>query len=209
MTIVDLAPRLQQALLALGALFVIVNVRVAWQIGQWFRRRRSAVLVWSSPKPRYYAVNLAIGVMLGILVFVDVSLLVFAAQQAQVPFADLFDEPAVARQVNSVFGVGMMFLYYGYLLPLSTRIAHGLYDDGIWADNGFMRYVDIGGLSWKADDTLILASRQRTFARLLTVPGPKLGEVRRMLREKISAHAIEFEGGPGLHLGSRDTRESV
>ena len=33
--------------------------------------------------------------------------------------------------------------------------------------------------------------------------------IRRMLREKIGEHAIEFDDGPGLHLGSRDTRESV
>ena len=36
-----------------------------------------------------------------------------------------------------------------------------------------------------------------------------LGEVRKLLREKIGEHAIEFDGGPGLHLGERDTRESV
>jgi len=33
--------------------------------------------------------------------------------------------------VSSLFGVAMMFGYYGYLLPLSTRIRRGLYRDGI------------------------------------------------------------------------------
>jgi hypothetical protein len=105
-----------------------------------------------------------------------------------------------------------MFLYYGYLLPLSTRITRGLYVDGVWTDSGFMAYADIGGLTWKhgaAAATLVVASRLRTIARTLTIPGTRLGEVRRLLREKIGEHAIEFEGGPGLHLGSRDTRESV
>ena len=64
-----------------------------------------------------------------------------------------------------------MFLYYGYLLPLSTRIRRGLYQDGIWTDSGFMRYTEIGGLTWKGDDTLVLASRQKTLARRLRVPG--------------------------------------
>jgi len=41
------------------------------------------------------------------------------------------------------------------------------------------------------------------------VPGPHLGEVRRVLREKIGSHAIAFDEGPGLHLGTRDTRESA
>lgn len=74
-----------------------------------------------------------------------------------------------------------------------------------------MAYADIGGLSWKEGTgaTLVLASRLRAFARTLTVPGTRLGEVRRLLREKIGEHAIELEGGPGLHLGDRDTRESV
>ena len=103
----------------------------------------------------------------------------------------------------------MMFLYYGYLLPLSTRIRRGLYRDGIWTDSGFMRYTDIGGLTWKGDDTLVMASRERTLARRLRVPGVHLGEVRHFLRDKIGEHAIEFDAGPGLHLGTRDTRESV
>ena len=53
----------------------------------------------------------------------------------------------------------------------------------------------------------MLASRQKTLARRLTRPGVHLGEVRHFLREKIGDHAIEFDAGPGLHLGTRDTRE--
>jgi hypothetical protein len=103
----------------------------------------------------------------------------------------------------------MMFVYYGYLLPLSTRIKRGLYEEGIWTDTGFMRYAEIGGLAWKGNDTLVIASRQKTLARRLSVPGVHLGEVRHFLREKIGAHDIEFDAGPGIHLGTRDTRESV
>jgi hypothetical protein len=111
--------------------------------------------------------------------------------------------------LTSIFGVTMMFVYYGYLLPLSQRIRRGLYADGIWTDSGFMRYVDIGGLTWKGSQTLVLASRQKTLGRRLTVPGAYLGEVRHVLREKIGSHDIEFDEGPGLHLGTRDTRESA
>ncbi len=186
----ELAGALRQALVALGVLFVIVNLLVGWQLVSWWRRRRDAVLTWPAPKPPFYAINLAIGVILGILLFVVTAVV-------------------VRRQATSVFGVGMMFLYYGYLLPLSTRIRRGLYRDGIWTDSGFMRFEDIGGLTWKGSDTLILAARQKTTARRLTVPGPHLGELRHVLREKIGNHAIEFNEGPGLHLGTRDTRESV
>ena len=185
----ELAGALRQALIALGVLFVIVDVRVGWQILSWWRRRREAVLTWPAPKPPFYAINLAIGVMLGVLLVITVFL--------------------VPRPATSVFGVTRMFLYYGYLLPLSTRIRRGLYQDGIWTDSGFMRYEEIGGLTWKAGDTLVLASRQKALGRRLIVPGPHLGEVRHVLREKIGSHAIEFDAGPGLHLGRRDPRESA
>ena len=81
-----------------------------------------------------------------------------------------------------------------------------------------MPYTDIGGLTWKStsaaasadeDDTLVIASSHKAVARRLRVPGQHLGEVRHYLRDKIGEHAIEFEAGPGLHLGTRDTRESV
>ena len=191
MTVEQLARALELSLLALGLLFLVVNLRVGRELWQWWRRRAGALLVWLPPKPPYYAINLAIGVMLGLLLFVTVFL--------------------VPRPAVSVFGELMMFVYYGYLLPLSTRITRGLYADGVWTDSGFMTYAEIGGLSWKneAVATLVLASRLRAIARTLSVPGTRLGEFRRVLREKIGEHPVESEGGPGLHLGSRDTRESV
>ena len=186
----ELAGILRQALLALGALFVIVDLRVGWDLAKWVRLRRQALVVWGAPRPPFYAINLAIGVMLGILLFVTVFV--------------------VPRPAPSVFGVAMMFGYYGYLLPLSTRIRRGLYEDGIWTDSGFMRYAEISGVAWKAgESTLILASRASATARRLEVPGPCIGEVRHILRDKIGSHALAIEDGPGLHLGSRDTRESV
>ena len=106
----ELAAALRQALLALGVLFVIVNLRVGCadlSAGGAGAPRR--VVTWPSPKPPFYAINLAIGVMLGILLFVTAYSCV----------------PRPARP--SLFGVAMMFIYYGYLLPLSTRIRRGLY----------------------------------------------------------------------------------
>lgn len=196
MTLQELAPYLRQALLALGLLFVIVDLKVGAQLVSWWRKRHRAVVTWPGPRPPFYAINLAIGVLLGILLFVT-------------SYAEISIQRRGLAAAPSLFGVAMMFLYYGYLLPLSTRIRRGLYEDGIWTDSGFMRYTDIGGLTWKGDDTLVAASRQKTLARRLRVPGVHLGEVRHFLREKIGDHAIAIEAGPGLHLGTRDTRESV
>jgi hypothetical protein len=195
MTLADLAGVLRQALLALGLLFVVVDLRVGWVLATWWQRRTRAVLVWPGPKPPYYVINLAIGVMLGLLLCLNGWLAL---------------RRVALHPVASIFGIGMMFLYYGYLLPLSTRIRRGIYDDGVWTDTGFMPWVDIGGLTWKEGaGTLVLASRSKSQARRLDVPGPHLGEVRHLLRDKISSHDIAFEEGPGLHLGTRDTRESV
>ncbi len=185
----ELAGTLRQVLLALGVLFVIVNARVGWELWSWWRLRGEAVLVWSAPKPPFFAINLAIGVMLGVILLITAY--------------------RMPRGFASLFGLTMMFTYYGYLLPLSARIRRGLFRDGIWTDSGYMAYREIGGLTWKGQDTLVLASRQKTLARRLTVPGAHLGEVRHLLREAIGRHAIEFDEGPGLHLGTRDTRESA
>jgi hypothetical protein len=193
MTLQELAPVLRQALLALGVLFVIVDVKVGAQLLSWWRKRKDAVITWPGPRPPFYAINLAIGVLLGVLLFVTA-------------YVEITLQRRGLGAIPSMFGVSMMFLYYGYLLPLSTRIRRGLYSDGIWTDSGFMRYTDIGGLTWKGDDTLVAASRQKTLARRLRVPGVHLGEVRHYLREKIGDHAIEFDAGHGLHLGTRDTR---
>ena len=53
-----------------------------------------------------------------------------------------------------------MFVYYGYALPLSTRIARGFYRDGIWSDTGFMQWAQISAVSWKEEGrvTLVLIS---------------------------------------------------
>jgi len=185
----ELAGTLRQALVALGVLFVIVNLRVSADLLAWWRLRRDAVLTWLPPKPPFFAINLAIGVLLGVILLITAY--------------------RMPRSVSSLFGVAMMFTYYGYLLPLSTRIRCGLYRDGIWTDSGFMAYREIGGLTWKGGDTLVLASRHKAMARRLTVPGPHLGEVRHLLRDEIGRHTIAFDEGPGLHLGTRDTRESA
>ena len=167
MSLQELATVLRQALLALGLLFVIVDVKVGAQIYRWWRKRHQALVTWPGPKPPFFAINLAIGMLLGILMFVT----------AYVEISRLRRGLAAGP---SMFGVVMMFIYYGYLVPLSTRIRLGLYEDGIWTDSGFMRYTDIGGLTWKGDDTLIVASRQKTLARRLRVPGVHLGEVRHL-----------------------------
>ncbi len=189
-------------LYALGAGFLIANLLKLREIGRWWRRRSTAQLVWTGPKPPYYGLMLGIGMALGLLILF----------KAYVVFRQ-FDSVAQALPVfgRQAFGELMMFAYYGYMLPLSTRISRGLYADGVWTDTGFMPYEQIGGISWREGDrtVLVLISRCQAVARRLEVPGAFLGQVRRLLRDKISSQDIEMDEGPGLHLGARDARDSV
>jgi hypothetical protein len=173
-------------LMLLGAGFLVANARLFAEYMAFRKRRRSALLTWPSPKPPYYTMGLAIGVMLGVLVFVK---LVIIHRQA--------------------FGETMMFLYYAYMLPLSLRIGRGFYEDGIWADSTFIPYNEVGGISWREGEnevTLILISRLKNLARRLVVPGDKYGAARRLLRDKIGEHEIHFTG-TGLDLGDDDERD--
>ena len=181
-------PVLTAVLLLLGLGFLAVNARLVVEYVRFLKRRRGALLVWTGPKPPYQGMALAIGVALGCLVFYKI---VIIHQQA--------------------FGETMMFLYYAYLTPLSRRIRRGFYQDGIWADSAFIPYHEVGGISWREGEhevTLILISRLRNLARRLAVPGDKYGEARRLLRDKISEHTIQF-AGTGLDLGVRDERDEA
>jgi hypothetical protein len=182
----DIRALLPHVLLLFGVGFLIANVRTALDLLRYWRRRRHALLTWPGRRPPYYGLILFIGVTLGLLLIVKVLFL--------------------QRSPAQLFGEGMMFLYYAYGVPLSRRIGRGFYADGIWAENGFMPYQQIGGIAWREGEqvTLLLVSRLKQMARPLVVPTPYYGAVRRLLRDKIAAHDIQFSGGIDLGYDLRD-----
>jgi hypothetical protein len=185
---VSAQPFITGTLLLLGLGFLIADTRVVLDYIRYLKRRRGALLIWPSPKPPYYGMQLAIGVALGLLLFYK-----------------------LVHLHRQVFGEGMMFLYYGYLLPLSRQIGRGFYEDGIWADTSFIPYNEVGGISWREGEreiTLIVISRLRNLARRLIVPVENYAAARRLLRDKIARHDIHF-GGTGLDLGRRDERDEI
>ena len=188
---IDLPTRRQPftiILLILGAGFLVADARLIFEYVRFLRRRRGALLTWSSPKPPYYGMALALGVVLGVLVFYK-----------------------LVRLHRQAFGEAMMFLYYAYLLPLNFRIQRGFYEEGIWADTAFIPYNEVGGISWREGErqvTLIVISRLRNLARRLAVPLEDYGAARRLLRDKIAKHDIHFTG-TGLDLGDRDERDEI
>lgn len=181
---------LSRVLLVLGFGFLIANLRLGAELVRYFRMRSSALLVWPGRRPPFYGLALTLGVVLGILLIVKVV---------------VQDRPP-----RDVFGEGMMFLYYGYALPLSRRIGRGFYRDGIWSESGFVPYWKIDGLRWKEGDeiTLVLIDRVRKMARLLVVPHPLYGAARRILRDRLASHEIHF-AGKALDLGEHDERDDV
>lgn len=181
---------LHRLLFILGVGFLVANVRLFLQLVRFLRMRSSALLIWPGVTPPFYRLMVAVGAMLSVLIFYK---LVFLQQ----------------RPID-VFGESMMLVYYGYAMPLSLKIGRGFYEEGIWAEGGFVRYSDIGGLSWREGEplTLVLMYRMRTFARSLVVPGKHYGAARRLLRDKIAAHDIHFTGKT-LDLGVRDDRDTV
>jgi hypothetical protein len=179
---------LRSILLLLGAGFLVANALLVLEHVRFLRRRRGALLTWPTPKPPYYGVALAIGVTMGFLVFYKILVL------REYPFGEI-----------------MMFVYYAYLTPLNRRIGRGFYEDGIWADTAFIPYQEVGGISWREGEhqvTLVVISRLRNLARRLIVPGDRYGAARRLLRDKIGEHAIQF-AGTGLDLGDHDEREDI
>jgi hypothetical protein len=179
------APRL---LFVLGLGFLAANLKVAGDLLNYRRRRRTALLTWPGERPAYYRLNLLLAVTLGLLLAAKL----------------------VRKEPDRAFGEAMMFVYYGCAYPLSTRIARGFYGDGIWSDSGFMRWSQISGISWKEERgvTLVLISHFRNIARRLDVPSHLYGQARRVLRDKIKEHALQM-GGAGLDLGSRPQDDAV
>ena len=115
-------------LILLGAGFLVANARLTIEYLRFLRRKRAAVLTWPTPRPPHYGLTIGLGIATGILVVV--KLLV------------------VHRQA---FGELMMFVYFGYLVPLSQRIGRGFYQDGIWADSVFIPYTEVGGINMLAE----------------------------------------------------------
>lgn len=183
----ELLPRV---LYVLGVGFLLANLRLLFQFIRFLRIRSSALLTWPGRKPPFYRLLLVLGAILSVLIVYKLAVL--------------------NHHPGQVFGEAMMLVYYGYAFPLSLKIGRGFYEDGIWADGGFIPYSSIGGLTWREDKqiTLVLMYRMRSLARRLVVPDPYYGAARRLLRDKIAAHDIHFTGKT-LDLGVHDERDDV
>jgi hypothetical protein len=177
-------------LLLLGAGFLAANLRLLVRFLRFRQVRRTAVLTWRPPAPPFLRLGLAMA--FGFAALIVIKLVVSR------------------RPAMDAFGELMMFLYYGYVWPLSLRIGHGFYERGVWLESGFLPYSAIGALAWREEPepALLITPRGRGRAHRLVVPRDRYGEVRRLLRDRMADGAIVLEGR-GLDLGAHDRRDDA
>ena len=153
---------LPRLLLLFGVGFLVANARRPYfmSCGTW-RGGAKALLLWPAPRPPFYGTA---GRHRG------------RARPASSPTTS----SSACPPPETLFGEGMMFLYYAYAVPMTARIERGFYRDGMWSDRGFVSYRWIGGLAWREGKSpvLLVAGRDRRTARPLTVPGAQYGAVR-------------------------------
>lgn len=175
---------------ALGSVVLALNVALGTRLLRACQLRRGALLTWPAPRPRYYGLTLFIGVVFGGLVLLEVFYL--------------------RRSFGFWFFDLMMLIYYGYLTPLAARVPRGFYESGIWADDGFVAFGRVARLSWRESPGIVLmiVPRSQRAVRRLTVPQQRYAEARRLLRDRLSGHDIQF-APPALDLGAHDARDDV
>jgi hypothetical protein len=90
-----------------------------------------------------------------------------------------------------------MAAYFILMVPLCQNIRLGFYDQGVWADTGFLPYANIGRIAFREtpEIVLILLPRGRSGSFRLPVPPEEYGAVRKMLEEKIRARVVNIEAG--------------
>jgi hypothetical protein len=108
------------------------------------------------------------------------------------------------RPPHHVYSQGIMAVYFLVVVPLSARIRLGFYRDGVWSENGFLAWREIGRLAFREKpEIVLLLLRRGSRARLyrLPVPPDEYGPVRRVLSDMIRTGTVVVDE-PLLGLGA-------
>ena len=158
---------------------VYFTVLTAWTLRAYllFRQIRSTALVtWPAPRPSHFPFLVTLGIVSGLVAFLNGYL---------------------GRPPHHVYSQGVMSAYFILMVPLCQNIRLGFYDQGVWADTGFLPYANIGRIAFREtpEIVLILLPRGRSGSFRLPVPPEEYGAVRKMLEEKIRARVVNIEAG--------------
>lgn len=163
-------------LLGLGIYFLVLLVRGLRGYLLFRRVRPTAVLTWPVPRSGQFPFLLALGI-------------VATAVTALNAYLD--------RPLHHVVSQALMAAYFILMVPLCQSIRLGFYDQGVWADTGFLPYANIGRIAFREtpEIVLILLPRGRSGSFRLPVPPSEYGAVRKVLEEKIRARVVNVEAG--------------
>jgi hypothetical protein len=141
--------------------------------------RPTAVLTWPVPRSGQFPFLLALGV-------------VATAVTALNAYLD--------RPLHHVVSQALMAAYFILMVPLCQSIRLGFYDQGVWADTGFLPYANIGRIAFRETPEIVLILLPRGRSGSFRLPVPALG-VRRGAkgpgREDPRARRQRRSGDPG------------
>jgi hypothetical protein len=161
-------------LLVLGVYFTVQLIRGLLGYQRYLRVRPTAVATWAAPRQAQTTWLVALGVVGGVLALLNAWL---------------------QRPVYHVYGLAIMSAYFLVMVPLATRIRLGLYEDGIWADAGFIRWEQIGRVAFVENPEILvlLVPHQGSRTFRLPVPPTEYGSVRKLLAEKVRAGHLNLD----------------
>jgi hypothetical protein len=167
---------LTTGLLGLGIYFSVLLVRGFAGYLRFRKLRPTALLTWPGRPPAHLPFLLGLGILSALLAVLNGLL---------------------NRPFHHVYSQAVMALYFILMVPLSCRIHLGLYQDGIWADSGFLRYGDIERMAFfdTPEIVLVLMPRGGSGSFRLPVPPAEYGAVRKVLEEKRRAHIMNPRDG--------------
>ena len=167
---------LSVVLIGLGLYFLVLLIRGLRGYLLFRKVRPTALLTWPVPRSGQFPFLLALGVVATAVTALNAYL---------------------ERHLHHVVSQALMAAYFILMVPLCQNIRLGFYDQGVWADTGFLPYAKIGRIAFREtpEIVLILLPRGRSGSFRLPVPPEEYGAVRKMLEEKIRARVVNIEAG--------------
>ena len=166
---------LSAVLLGLGLYFSILLVRGMRGYLLFRKVRPTALLTWPVPRSGQLPFLLALGVVAAAVTALN----------------------AYLARLSITVSQALMAAYFIWMVPLCQSIRLGFYDEGVWADAGFLPYAKIGRIAFREtpEIVLILLPRGRSRSFRLPVPPEEYGAARKVLEEKIRERAVTVESG--------------
>jgi hypothetical protein len=167
---------LSVVLLGLGIYFSVLLIRGLRGYLLFRKVRPTALITWPVPRSGQLPFLLVLGVV-----------------AAGVTALNAYLE----RPLHHVLSQALMAAYFILMVPLCQRIRLGFYDEGVWADTGFLPYANIARIAFREtpEIVLILLPRGRSGSFRLPVPPEDYGAVRKVLEEKIRSRVVNIEAG--------------